>query len=71
MFRNFRTLPAERRRAVSEGLRSLQDLPPDQRQKALNSDDFRKRFSDQERDLLRGMSDIGLPTTPQNPPPPQ
>jgi hypothetical protein len=74
MFRDFRDLPAERRRALDQGLRFLQDMPADQRQKALDSDAFRNRFSDQERDLLRGMSGLGIApggTQPSNPPPPE
>jgi Protein of unknown function (DUF3106) len=73
MFRDFRNLPPERRRALNQGLRFLQDMPADQRQKAVDSDVFRSRFSDQERDLLRGMSAVGInpgapPPNPPNPP---
>jgi hypothetical protein len=72
MFRDFRSLPPERRNALNQELRSLQDMPPDQRQKAIDSDAIRNRFSDQERDLLRGMSGIFLPPgVPPSQKPPQ
>ncbi len=72
MFRDFRSLPPDRRRALNQGLRFLQDMPPDQRQKALDSDAFRNKFSDAERDLLRGMSGLGIgpAAPPLNTPPP-
>ncbi|HEU5450718.1 MAG TPA: DUF3106 domain-containing protein [Terriglobales bacterium] len=68
LFQQFRDLPQDRRQELNRGFRDLRDLSPQDRQKALDSDDYKSRFSDQERDILRGMSDMGL--TPGRPSPP-
>ena len=35
-------------------------MPPEARNQVLNSDEFRNNFTDEERDLLRGMTDLNL-----------
>jgi len=35
-------------------------MPPDARSQLLNSDEFRNNFSDEQRDLLRGMTDLNI-----------
>ena len=35
-------------------------MSPEERQKTLNSPEYRNNFSENERDLLRGMSNIGI-----------
>ena len=60
MNRDFRQLPEDRRRALNSAVRQLREMGPEDRQKALDSDDYRKNFSDKERDLLRGLSDLRL-----------
>ncbi len=41
-------------------------MPADQRQRVLASERFRNNFTDEERELLRGMAEIGPP--PDAPP---
>jgi hypothetical protein len=40
-------------------------MPPDARQRAINSEDFKKRFSPEERNMLDGAS--RLPLAPAEP----
>ena len=47
-----RALPDERRNAVRDQFRSLGTMNADQRQRAMNNDQFRRNFSDDERDLI-------------------
>ncbi len=47
-----RALPDERRNAVRDQFRILGPMTPDQRQRAMNSDQFRRNFNDDERDLI-------------------
>jgi len=71
MFHAFHGLPAERRQAVNQAFRQLQEMPPEQRQRALDSQAFRSNFSNQERELMRGMSGLGLgPVGPRRMAPP-
>ena len=60
MSRDFRQLPEERRHALTSAFRQLQEMGPEDRQKTIDSDEYRKSYSDKERDLLRGMSELGL-----------
>ncbi len=60
MSSDLRQLPEDRRRALSGAIRQLREMNPEDRQKAINSDDYRKNYSDKERDILRGMTDLSL-----------
>jgi hypothetical protein len=60
MFRQYRELPQDRRQELKQAFRQLEGLGPDERQKVLDSPEYRRNFSDQERGLLRGMSTIGI-----------
>ena len=72
-----RELPEARRRMMYRALHHLRDMPADQRERVLSSERFRNNFSDEERDLLRGMAEIAPPPRgvgPDGPPadePPQ
>jgi hypothetical protein len=59
-----RQMPEERRRMMYRALHHLRDLPAGERQRLLGSERFRNTFSDEERDLLRGMSEMGPPPGP-------
>lgn len=66
MFQRYRNLPTDRRQQVSRAYRRLRGMPPDARAQLLSSDEYRNNFSDDERDLLRGMSDLNVgPTRPE------
>lgn len=54
----FGSLPPERRHQVAQAFRELRDLPPDQQQNLVNSDQYRARFSPDERQALSGLLSI-------------
>ncbi|MGH9557094.1 MAG: DUF3106 domain-containing protein [Terriglobales bacterium] len=56
-----RELPEERRRMMYRALHHLRDMPPGERERVLASERFRSAFSSEERELLRGMAEIGPP----------
>jgi hypothetical protein len=58
LFQQYKRLPEDRQGKVSQAYHQLRELPPEQRAQALNSEEYRNNFSDQERDLLRGMTDL-------------
>jgi hypothetical protein len=60
MFSDFRQLPEGRRRDLTSALRQMQGMNPEERQRTIDSEEYRKNYSDKERDLLRGMSDLGI-----------
>ncbi len=62
----WRELPEDRRRMVKRALRSLREMDAAERERVLNSDRFRSMFSDQERDLMRGLSELPLPPGPEH-----
>lgn len=63
MFSDFRQMPEGRRRDLTSALRQLQGMNPEERQRTIDSEEYRKNYSDKERDLLRGMSDLGISPT--------
>ncbi len=58
LFQQYKALPQDRRSKVSQAYHQLRDLPQDQRSQLLDSEEYRNNFSDQERDLLRGMMNL-------------
>ena len=66
MFQDFRDLPKDRRKEMNRAFRDLENMSPEERQKTIDSDAYRTHYSDRERELLRGMSELGL-TTNGNP----
>ena len=56
----FRDLPPGRKAALREGFRSLQGLSPEERQRLLNSPAYKGMYSDQERDVMRSMTDLNI-----------
>jgi hypothetical protein len=60
LFSSFRQLPTARRSQLNFALRDLRAMSPDDRMRALDSNEYKARFTDQERDLLRGMSEMEL-----------
>jgi hypothetical protein len=61
IFGRIRELPADRRQAVRRSARTLRGMPPAARERYLNSDEIQNNFSEQERDILRGLSKIEPP----------
>ncbi len=58
LFGRIRELPDDRRQAVRRSAKALRGMPPAARERYLNSDEVQNNFSEQERDILRGLSKI-------------
>jgi hypothetical protein len=65
VFSEMQRLPQERRPAVQNAIRALRGMPPEARQRAIESGRF-SNYSPEERDILRGASQ--LPLAPAEPP---
>ena len=65
LYRQWRQLPPDRRREVQNALQSLRSMPPDARQRAIDSQDYKKRFTLEERQMLDDASK--LPLAPAEP----
>jgi len=64
-------LECARRDVVAARIRAFQQLEtmsPEERQRALDSPEYRNNYSEQERGLLRGMSTIGITPNRSGPP---
>src|SRR4051812_33411437 len=60
IFRQMQQLPPDRQRMVRTAVQDLRAMPPDQREKVIDSDRFKGEFSDQEREMMRGVSRLPL-----------
>jgi len=60
LFSQLKDLPPERRQMVQRAIDNLRNMPPDQRQQVISSDRFKNQFSEQERGLLNGISQLPL-----------
>jgi hypothetical protein len=56
MIKDFKNLPQDRRQAVKEELDHLNKLSPQERNQRLNSEEFRNKFSRDERKILTNTS---------------
>lgn len=68
IFIQMRELPPARRFLVRQAVRELRAMPPDQREREIDSNQYRNRFTDQEREMIRGISRLPL-APPEGPPP--
>jgi hypothetical protein len=64
-------LPPDRQRAMKTAIGDLRTMPPDQREKVLESPRFQSMFSEQERNMLRETSKLPLAPAESVPRPPQ
>jgi hypothetical protein len=60
LFQRYRALPEDQRDKVSRAYRQLRGMPPSARNELLNSDEFKNNFTEDQRDLLRGMTDLNV-----------
>ncbi len=60
IYGEMRQLPRDRQRMVTTAVRNLRSMPPDQREKIINSERFKGMFSDQEREMMRGATRLPL-----------
>jgi hypothetical protein len=51
-------MPPQRKQQMQTAFRALRDLPPSERPQALNSPQYRGRFNDRERDILRNLLSV-------------
>src|SRR5215469_4467384 len=58
LFQQYQGLPPDQKSQVSQEYRKLRQMSPEQRTQYFNSDDFHNNLNDQQRDLLRGMSEL-------------
>jgi hypothetical protein len=63
LFSQYHSLPADQRSKVSQAYQRLRGMSPSARNDLLNSDDFRNNYTQQQRDLLRGMTDLNVGPT--------
>ena len=71
IFAEMRELPPARRDQVRQAIRELRAMPPDQREHEIDSDQYRNRFTDHERDMIRGITRLPLAPPEGGPPGPQ
>ncbi|MCI0350187.1 MAG: DUF3106 domain-containing protein [Acidobacteriales bacterium] len=67
VFRRLRTLPEERRRPVKRTARNLRQYDAAERQRLLESEPYRKSFTDEERALIRELSDLDFTPATEHP----
>jgi len=60
LFQRFRSVPEDRRKAMGFALRNLRNMSPEQRRNVMASPQFRSSFSDDERNIIRGMTDLNI-----------
>jgi len=65
LFDRMQQLPADRRRMVSTAVRDLRAMPPGQREQIIDSYRFKGVFSPEERDIMRGATQLPL-APPEN-----
>jgi len=58
LYGQMRELPDDRRMAVRQAARQLSGMSPGERERMLNSPQFRRRFSPQEQNLVRGLAQL-------------
>jgi hypothetical protein len=58
LFQQYKAMPADQRGQVSQAYRKMREMTPDQRTQYFNSDEFRNGLNDQQRDMLKGMSEL-------------
>lgn len=58
LYGQMRDLPDDRRMAVRQAARQLSGMSPAERERMLNSPQFRRRFSPQEQNLVRGLAQL-------------
>ena len=60
LFQRYHNLPDDQRSKVSQAYRRLRGMPPSARNELMNSEEFRNDYTPEQRDLLRGMTDLNL-----------
>jgi hypothetical protein len=58
LYQRYRGLPADQQNQVSQAYKQLRQMSPEQREQYFNSDEFHSSMNEEQRNLLRGMSDL-------------
>jgi murein L,D-transpeptidase YcbB/YkuD len=53
-----KAMPADRQQQVNSAYRRLRSMPPSAREQVMNSPEFQSRYSEQERSVIKNMTDI-------------
>jgi hypothetical protein len=53
-----KAMPADRQQQVNAAFRRLRAMPPSAREQVMNSPEFQSRYSEQERGVIKSMTDI-------------
>jgi hypothetical protein len=53
-----KAMPSDRQQQVNTAYRRLRSMPPSAREQVLNSPEFQSRYSEQERSVIKNMTDI-------------
>lgn len=61
LHQQFHDLSADRRIAVRKALVGMRDMGPDERQRSIDSPQMRSNYSDHERQIIRGYTELGFP----------
>ncbi len=64
LFNQYRNLPEDQKSKVQQAYRRLRGMPPSARNELLNSDEFKNNYTPEQRDLLRGMTDLNMSPVP-------
>jgi len=62
LYQQYHSLPSDQRSQVSQAYRQLRQMSPEQRAQYFNSDEFHNGMNEEQRNLLRGMSDLSPST---------
>lgn len=60
LFTQYRLLPLDRKQAMRQAFSKLHLMNPPQREQAIDSPEFKNQFNDNERELLRGMTQMHI-----------
>lgn len=63
-FRDLNQLPMDRKRAVRRAVMRVRNMTPQERNSTIESDTFRSRFSDSERQIVRDLAETPPPAAP-------
>jgi hypothetical protein len=58
LYLQYRNLPADQQNQVSQAYRQMRQMSPEQRAQYFNWDEFRNGLNEDQRNLLRGMSEL-------------
>lgn len=63
LFQRYHNLPEDQKAKVSQAYKRLRGMPPEARSELMNSEEFRNDYTEEQRELLRGMTDLNLTPT--------